>query len=120
AEHGDAELDRLVEDLLRGLAVLVGLQGRGADLVRSEGATGLLEHLLLVVGREVEEALRLALLRAGGFAQRLGGLEGAAGSGRGLEAVLGALEDGLLDPFTDADAIQEVGAGEAVQRPQAV
>src|SRR3954463_1268381 len=42
-----------------------------------------------------------------------------AGVGGG-KAVLGALEEGVLDLLADADAIQQVGAGEAVQRPQAV
>ena len=37
----------------------------------------------------------------------------------GAEAVLGALEEGPLDLLADADAVEQVGAGEAVERAQA-
>ena len=50
AEHVDAELRRLGEQLGRGRAVGVGLERGRADLLLGEGAAGLLEHLLLVVG----------------------------------------------------------------------
>ena len=107
------------QQLRRGLAVGVGVERRRADLLLGEGAAGLLEHLLLVVGGEVEEALRLAALLARRFAELLGGLEGAAGGGRRAEAVLGALEERALDLLADADPVEQVGAGEPVERPQA-
>ena len=53
------------------------------------------------------------------FAQLLGRLEGAAGGGRRAEAVLGALEEGPLDLLADADPVEQVGAGEPVERAQA-
>ena len=119
AEHRDAELGRLGQHLGGRLALVVGRFGGRADLLLGERAARLLEHLLLVVGGDVEEALRLGPRLARRFAQLLGGLEGAPGGGRGAEAVLGALEEGPLDPFADADAVEQVGAREPVQPSQA-
>ncbi len=119
AEHRDAELGRLGEDLGRRLALVVGGFGRRADLLLGERAARLLEHLLLVVGGDVEEALRFRARLARRFAQLLGGLEGAPGGGRRAEALFGALEEGPLDPFADADAVEQVGAREPVQPSQA-
>ena len=97
----------------------VGVVRGRADLRLGEVAARLLEHLLLVVGAEVEEARGLALLLARRFAQLLRGLEGAPGGGRRAEAVLGALEERALDLLADADPVEQVGAGEPVERAQA-
>src|SRR6185503_19661939 len=110
---------RLGEDLGWRLARVVGRFRRRADLLLGEGATRLLKHLLLIVRRDVEEALRLGPRLARRLAQLLRRLEGAPGRGRGAEAALGALEEGPLDPFADADAVEQVGAREPVQGPQA-
>ena len=59
------------------VALGVRLLGGGADLLAGEVADRLLEHLLLVVGGEVEQVARPAGLLAGRFAELLRGLEGA-------------------------------------------
>ena len=100
-------------------AIGVGVERGGTDLLLGEGAAGLLEHLLLVVGGEVEQALRLAPGLARRFAQLLRRLEGAAGGGRRAEAVLGRPVERSLDLLADPDPVEQVGAGEAVERPQA-
>ena len=62
----DAQLGGFRQQLLGRRAGVVGVVGGGADLGLDEGAAALLEHLLLVVGTEVEEAADLLFFwRAG-------------------------------------------------------
>ena len=70
-------------------------------------------------GLRSKRPVDLLVLLARRFAQLLGRLEGAPGGGRRAEAVLGALEERPLDLLADADAVEQVRAGEAVERPQA-
>src|SRR5215467_6662446 len=60
-----------------GVSQASGVVGGGADLRRGEIAARLLEHLLLVIGAEVEQTFGLALFLPRRFAQLLRGLEGA-------------------------------------------
>ena len=52
------------------------------------------------------------------LAQLLGRLEGAAGGGRGAEAVLGRPVDDLLDLLADPHPVEQARAGKAVERLQ--
>ena len=80
---------------------------------------GLLEHLLLVVGRQVEQLRRAASSLARGRPSFRVRLERAAGRGGGAEAVLGALEDQPLERAC-AGPTRSITceAGEAAQPPQ--
>ena len=100
-------------------AVEVGLLGDRPHLRLGEVAHAFLQHLLLVVGADVEEAARLARLLPRRPGQVLGGLEGAPGGGRRAEAVLGAGEERALDLLADADAVEQVRAGQLVEPAQA-
>ena len=99
--------------------VEVGLLGDRSHLCLGEVAHAFLQHLLLVVGADVEERPRLARLLARRPGQVLGGLEGAPGGGRRAEAVLGAGEERALDLLADADAVEQVRAGQLVEPAQA-
>ena len=54
-ERREPELAGFVEQLGRGRARRVGVRGRGAHLLGGERADRLAEHLLLLVGRQVEQ-----------------------------------------------------------------
>src|SRR5204863_9864973 len=80
-----------------------------------EVAHPFLQHLLLVVRGDVEEAARLAGRLARRSRQLLRSLERAAGRRGGAEAVLGPVEQRPLDLLADADAVEQVRPGEPAQ-----
>src|SRR5881394_25060 len=118
AKGVNAELVDLGQQLGGRRTLGVSLLGGGPDFRLGEVAHRLLEHLLLVVGADVEKRAGLARRLTCGPGQLLCGLEGAPGGGRRAEAILGALEERPLDLFARPDPIEQIRAGEPVERPQ--
>ena len=107
ADHRQPELVRLGEQLARGGARVVGGLGRGAELREREVAHRFAQHLLLVVGREVEQVAAPAPRLASRPRQLLGGGERAAGARGGSHGRLrGAVEDALRG-VPQAEAIDQ-------------
>jgi hypothetical protein len=115
AEHRGAELRALAQQLRRRGAGGVGLLGGRTQPLRGEVGEDLLQHLLLVVRREVEE-LRLGRRRLARGTGELGGrAERPARGGRGAEAALGALVDELLNRLAQAGAVEQVEPRKSVE-----
>ncbi len=116
ADHREAELVGLLEQLGRGGAGVVGGGRGGAELGERELAHRLAQHLLLVARGEVEQVTAAGPGLARRLGQLLGRGEGAPGAGRGAHGRLrGAVEE-ALGGLAEAEPVDQLGAGEGVDR----
>ena len=119
ADHGQAELVGLTEQLIGCGTRRVGLAGDGPQPGEREVARGAAQQLLLVGGLEVEQVIARAPRLAGRTREALGGGEGASGLGGGAAGRLaGAVQQahgGLAQP----EPVDGRGGGDLVERAQA-
>ena len=120
AEDRQADLQARLQDGLGGLAGLVGLRGRRAHDLLGVLRDHVDEHLLVLGGREVEDALAGRRGSAGACTLAAGLLELTARGRHRPEALAGAREDDLLGLLAQTDAVEEVALGQLVQRRHGV
>ena len=117
AEHVDAQLGDLLEQLRRRRARGVRGARRGTQLLLGELAEGVCDHLLLLGRREVEQVALASRLepRRLGPARRLECASG--GAGRTETVTGGSVEEPLGRP-ADPQAVEALGPRDPPQRPQ--
>ncbi len=116
AHHGQAQFGRAGEQAVRGSERVVGLGRRGPQLFGGELRDGLDDHLLLVVGRQVEQSRVGGRGQPRGFAEPGGRLERPLRCTRRAETLPRGRGHEVLHGLAQAGAVEQRTSGEPVER----